>query len=256
LKNEAIPMDCATFQDIVHDLDRAGTPGAKQCESALAHAESCESCAALLTQVEWLEFSLAKLTEIGGGRQASPRLEATLLRELRSTKDFAARKQLRWRLAALTTAAALFLVLGLALRHRGLSSPVAVHQVAIQSPHNTPQLGSVPSSENTRPAAPVTLDPHTTNPVVVLSQPASHDSDDADGTPDAASFFRLPYADNSAALDGGAIVRVKLPRAALASFGLPVADTGDTRRILADLIVSADGTPEAIRLISQASASE
>jgi hypothetical protein len=256
LKNEAIPMDCATFQDLVHDLDRAGTPGAKQSESALAHAESCHNCAALLTQVEWLEFLLAKLTEIGGRRQASPRLEATLLREFRSTKDSAARRQLRWRLAALTTAAALFLMLGLALRHRGLISPVAVPEVALQSPYNTPEHGSVPFSENTRPAAPGTLDAHTANPALVRRQPASNDSDDADERPDAASFFRLPFADDSAALDGGAIVRVELPRAALASFGLPVADTGDTRRILADLIVSADGTPEAIRLISHASASE
>jgi hypothetical protein len=74
--------------------------------------------------------------------------------------------------------------------------------------------------------------------------------------PDAASFVRLPYADDSAALDGGAIVRVVLPRAALASFGLPVAETGDSQRILADLIVSADGTPEAIRLLSDANASQ
>ena len=249
-------MNCPTFQDLVHDLARAGTPGAKQCESALAHAESCHSCAALLTQVEWLEFLLAKLTEIGGRRQASPRLEATLLREFRSAKGAAARKQLRWRLAALTTAAALFLTLGLALRHRGLSSPVAVPRVADQSPYDSPQHGSVPSSENARPAAPGMLDAHTANPVVVLRQPASHDSDDADETPDAASFFRLPFADDSAALDGGAIVRIEIPRAALASFGLPVADAGDTRRILADLIVSADGTPEAIRFISHASASE
>jgi hypothetical protein len=37
---------------------------------------------------------------------------------------------------------------------------------------------------------------------------------------------------------------------------LPVVDDGTTDQIPADLIVSADGTPEAIRLVSQASANE
>jgi len=66
----------------------------------------------------------------------------------------------------------------------------------------------------------------------------------------------LPYADDSIALDGGAIVRVELPRATLASFGLPVAEFGDAQRILADLVVSADGTPQAIRLVSQSNSSQ
>jgi hypothetical protein len=238
-------MDCATFENIVHDLDRAGTSGAALRESALAHAESCHTCAALLTQVEWLDFSLLKLAENAAGRQVSPRVEAAMLREFRRTKDVAARRQIRWRLAALAAAAALFLALGLSLRHRGLPLPTSAPDVAVQSPHETPQIGSTPSSGPMRPAAPGA------NPSVARRHLAPSDSSDPGETQDAASFFRLPYADDSAALDGGAIVRVELPRAALASFGLPIAEFGDAQRILADLVVSPDGTPQAIRLVSE-----
>jgi hypothetical protein len=246
MKNEAIPMDCATFENIVHDLDRRGTRGAALCEGALAHAESCHTCAALLTQVEWLEFSLLKLAESAATRQPSPCVEAALREEFRCAKYVAARSQIRWRLAALAAAAALFLALGLALRDRGLPSPAHVPEVAAKSPHEALPLGSAA-------VAPVA------NPSIAHRSPApsqGNDMDEPDDTADATSFVRLPYADDSAALDGGAIVRVELPRAALASFGLPVTDTGDAQRILADLIVSADGTPEAIRLVPQANASQ
>ncbi len=32
-------MDCAQFQEVLHELDRPGTEGETQCERALAHAE-------------------------------------------------------------------------------------------------------------------------------------------------------------------------------------------------------------------------
>jgi len=252
-------MDCATFENIVHDLDRLGTPGAAQCESALAHAESCHACAALLTRIEWLDFSLLKLAEDGATRQASPRVEAALLEEFRRTKDFVPHRQIRWRLAALAAAAALFLALGLALRHRGLPSWAPSQDVAVKSPQEAPPLGSVPTSDPAAPHAPQALDAPASNTSIARRHPASTKSTeegDPGETADATSFVRLPYADDSASLDGGAIVRVELPGAALASFGLPVADTGDAQRILADLIVSADGTPEAIRLVSESNASQ
>jgi len=59
-------------------------------------------------------------------------------------------------------------------------------------------------------------------------------------------------ADDPAALEGGAIVRVTLPRSALRSFGLPVTESDGTERVFADLLVSEDGTPQAIRLVSDA----
>jgi hypothetical protein len=256
VKNEAIPMDCATFEAIVHDLDRPGTPGVTQCERALAHAEACHTCAALLAQVEWLDFSLLELTESAAGCEASPRVETAVLQGFRRAKAVAARRQIRWRLAALAAAAALFLALGLSLRYRALPSPTPAPDIAVESPHEIPQPGSVLSAD---PAHPAALDARVANPRIARWQPAPgqpNDAGDARETADAVSFLPLPYADDSAALDGGTIVRVELPRAALASFGLPVGEFGDAQRILADLVVSADGTPEAIRLVPESNSSQ
>jgi len=71
------------------------------------------------------------------------------------------------------------------------------------------------------------------------------------GTQPERAFMALPYADDPDLLEGGAIVRMNLSRAALASFGLPVSELGDAEQIPADVVVNADGTPEAVRLVTQ-----
>jgi hypothetical protein len=52
-------------------------------------------------------------------------------------------------------------------------------------------------------------------------------------------------------VEDDAVVRVVLSRSALASLGLPVAETDGGETVSADLRVSEDGTPQAIRLVSQ-----
>jgi hypothetical protein len=61
----------------------------------------------------------------------------------------------------------------------------------------------------------------------------------------------LPYADDPSETQGGAVVRVDLPRASLVSMGVPVAGLNANGHVVADLMLSEDGTPQAIRLISQ-----
>ncbi len=64
----------------------------------------------------------------------------------------------------------------------------------------------------------------------------------------------LPYAYDPSELEGGAVVRVVLPRAALVSYGLPVEGMGVRDQVTADMVVSQDGTPQAIRLVAQSDA--
>jgi len=238
-------MDCAEFEKIVHDLGRPGTQGAVVCETALAHAELCSRCAALLTQVEWLEFSLSKLSEQSASLQAPPRIEAALVGEFRREKTSQSQKQIRSRLAALGAAAAILLALGLSLHHRMVTSAPPASTVMPQIAAQAPEAGPVAPAINSRPETPQPTKPAAP---VVRKFAAAADTSEAEET---ASFVRLPYADDSMAFDGGAIVRVEMPRAALASFGLPVADFGGSDRVPVDLVVSADGTPQAIRLVSQ-----
>ncbi len=80
-------MDCAQFIEIYHELDRPGTSGFLFRERALAHAETCASCGALLTDGEALDFALQNLAEGSSGREASPQVEAALLREFQRVKN-------------------------------------------------------------------------------------------------------------------------------------------------------------------------
>jgi hypothetical protein len=61
----------------------------------------------------------------------------------------------------------------------------------------------------------------------------------------------LPYAYDPSELEGGAVVRVVLPRSALISYGLPIEGMGVSEQVTADMVVSQDGTPQAIRLVRQ-----
>ena len=75
-------------------------------------------------------------------------------------------------------------------------------------------------------------------------------ADDEDATY-ATDFVSLPYADDPATMEDGTIVRVVLSRSALASFGVPVADLDPSDQIPADIALSEDGAPQAIRLVAE-----
>jgi len=111
-------MDCAEFIEIYHELDRPDTSGSLFRERALAHAETCASCGALLTDGEALDFALQNLAEGSSGREASPRVEAALLREFKRVKNAGSQWRIYKQLAMLGTAAAVLLALGLGVHHR------------------------------------------------------------------------------------------------------------------------------------------
>ena len=212
-------MDCRQFEEVVHDLDRPGAPGLALREVALAHAESCGSCARLLTDSEALGFSLQTIAAHDERAQASPRVEAAVLREMRRVATSRHRRQ--WRMVALGVASAVLLVLGGSLRHMSMGRRDAT--AADQSARRTGS-GAGSKADN-----------------------ASSDWQDA------TAFVSLPYAADPATLEGGTVVRVVLSRSALMSMGMPVTDAGTMDRIPADIMLSEDGAPQAIRLVSQVS---
>jgi hypothetical protein len=231
-------MDCAQFEEIVHDLDRPGTEGFALRDSALAHAESCSQCARLMTEVESLDAALREVARSEAGRQASPRVETSLMEEFRRQKTASSRRRVQRQIAALAAAAVVLLVLGISL-HRRMASNVITSPVA-----------NVPEKTLSSPAI---------SPVAAAANSQQQDQESANQADDseyATAFVPLPYADDPTAADGGTVVRVILSRPALASLGVPVTDPGATDRIPADLLLSEDGAPQAIRLVSQSRVDE
>jgi hypothetical protein len=238
-------MDCLQFKEIYHELDRPGTSGFRFRERALAHAESCAGCGALLTDSEALDFALQNLAQQSGGSGPSPRVEAALLREFQRVKHVGQQRTIYRQLAILSTAAVILLALGLGVHYRLVSparnTPPQVASTAVTPGARGPVTSATPASPNSSKAASAA---NAQSKTASVSPPDDNEY--------AEEFVPVPYADDPAALEGGAIVRVTLPRSALASFGLPIAESDGTDRVAADLVVSQDGTPQAIRLVSQA----
>jgi len=243
-------MDCSQFRELLADLDRPGVLPAELRERALAHAEICSDCGQRLTETESLDSELRRLIAAHGNSQASGRVEAHLLGAFRARKAAAARES-TWRLAAVIGIAALVLLsLGVWLyqrSNRGVGAPVV--NVANNSHAAQPKM----EASNTQP---VTVAPskaaRAAMPEKAVKKGETAENDPTQGASgEEAAFIPLPDAEDPAMLEDAAVVRVVMPRADLASFGLPLEAMEGGGTVRADLIVSADGTPQAIRLVSQ-----
>ena len=227
---EATQMDCGEFEAAMDDLDRAGTPGVALREAALAHAEGCSRCAQWMTDAEALDFSLRQIATHDASLQAPARVEAALLQELRQQREVASRRkgQGHWRLAILATAAAVLVALGVSVRHfpRGREAGENASRAALHSN--------------------VAVNSGGEGPAVEIAENVEGD------TQDASAFVPLPYATDPATLEYGTVVRVELTRAALTTMGMPVTDGGSLDSIPADIMLSEDGVPQAIRLVPSA----
>ncbi|HEX4077189.1 MAG TPA: hypothetical protein VHX49_17455 [Candidatus Acidoferrales bacterium] len=212
-------MSCLQFEEIVHDLDRPGTHALALREAALEHAESCAHCAQLLTETESLDQALHAIAVAEGDQEAPAWIEAALLREFRCVKASATSPNLGRHIAALGIAAAVLLAAG-----------VSMHRFAPGT-----KVGGAGQGTASNVSAPATTGEVAQN----VGESASE-------------FIALPYADDPDGAEGGTVVRVQLSGAALASLGMPVSLAGSSGgSISADLLVSDDGTPQAIRLLSQ-----
>jgi hypothetical protein len=226
-------MNCGQFQDTVHDLVREEPLDNGIVEEAFAHAESCEACDALLGEAESLSAGLHALAARHVVEQAPPSVEAALLREFAERHAPVRLAGNRGRYFALATAAiaaaAVFLVV-VAMRPRATRPDVTTQTASDAAP--------VAGSEVVSPEA---------DPALI------DDELPGDEAASVASFEPLTEAfDASAAnggIDDGMVVRVELSRAALESFGLPVDGSGDDQ-VLADLVGTSDGMPQAIRVLS------
>ncbi|HVB57443.1 MAG TPA: hypothetical protein VNE63_13600 [Candidatus Acidoferrales bacterium] len=221
---EVMQIGCVEFEEILQDLDRPGTRGSALRENALAHAEFCDRCARLMTQAESLDFALHAIAARGTDAGAPQRVEAAVMQEFRRQKAESSGPGIRRRLAAIGAAAAVLLVLGFSLRHSqarhlnaGVTKETPVQNVAGAEPGDQAAENQASNLEYATP------------------------------------FVPLPYADDPATLEGGTVVLVVLSRAALASLGVPVVDVSAGEQIPADIVLSEDGAPQAVRLVSEAS---
>ncbi|MEP6637699.1 MAG: hypothetical protein ABJB97_13325, partial [Acidobacteriota bacterium] len=250
-------------------------------EEALAHCGECEACAQRLEDERSLSLGLQALAAEMRSIPASDRVEHLLI-TFRSLGVGHARPDAthHWRYWAAAAAAVLFVVLGIA----GMRSRIGNPKLREQASDETVKEQGLPSaptsvveSSNSAvlPLAKPALDARISRSV--KAQPAGprvkDGSEDNRGGKDAKSardaqvtgnealaanytereiatdFLSVGYASPMNLQDGGQVVRVELPRTALASFGLPVNLNRANERVKADVLVGTDGQARAIRFV-------
>jgi hypothetical protein len=219
-------VNCHEFRSLIDELAREDASADAVVPSALAHAESCPACDALLREAERVTVSLRSLAARHGFDAAPPRVEAALLSAFRQEHSPAPRLRRigGWVAVSTVGVAAAALLAILLTGYRSDSVP------------QSPRVPASTPGETNRPA----ISPRATWADYAVEGETAEEA--------AAAYIPLAADFDPSWLEGGAIVRVVLSRPALESLGVPVV-TGTDDQMVADMVVSYDGTPEAIRVV-------
>ncbi len=256
-------MNCQTFQKSIMDLARNGPADEGTRSSALAHARSCAHCAARLAG----EQMLSDVLELAAAEplEAPPHVETAVLAAYRTHFAASSHETLQhpapwfWRTGYWRIAAALLLtILG-----------VAAFRLLQPGESDRPRVAGPVERKPALPAPELTDKESITGPSVSANVPqtaaAGVDARAANRgrrpsmartsqspTEVATDFIPLVSRDEISSMESGQVVRVLLPRSAMASFGLPVNQERADRPVTAQVLIGQDGVARAIRFLGDA----
>jgi hypothetical protein len=217
-------MNCRETEAIVTDLARNSPIEVEARDRALAHVKECRECSVRLAEEKRLTEGLLAWAALSMEEQAPPRMEEKLRAAFRR-HPAPVRHGGRWlALAAAGAIAAAILLLKLPAP-RVVAPPPA--------PPKAVMVAQAPA------------------PVIEIKRiKKKRQANRLPHQPEIATEF-LPVAadDGWSPLDGGRLVRVKLPRSALGVFGLPMNEERGPERVQADVVLSNDGLLRAIRFV-------
>ena len=257
-------MNCQSFENVVVELARAYPLEAGVRDEALAHLSDCESCVRRLAVEKTLTFGLHELATEMKSASVPGHLEQNLISAFRQQRLVPQSSQLnRW--PYLAVAATILIAVGLTIAVLRMKQPTPVE----------PQVRSAPpvQSETPNVAPPPIRQAQAVQPVKVKSAPVAAVNrrprkrqvgealrptfvsvvvgsiTDPDTPEVASTFMPLGYTNAASIQEGAQVVRVEMPRYAMARFGLPVNMERYDERVKADVWLGADGLARAIRFV-------
>jgi hypothetical protein len=254
-------MNCQAFENSMMDLIRENALEEAEREELLSHAASCVRCSASLANQQALSAVFRLAIEEDG--EVPAHLETKVVSAYRARlvqKRQPMPTASVWRAAPggyWAIAAALLVVVLAAVAFRSLRTTVPQQtEVARQSQNESaPDANHAAGKAATSTAAepkhdplPFVVQPMTAAKKAMAEPPASDTQPQAEEV--ATDFFALTSGTEIAALESGQIVRVLLPRNAMASYGLPVNPERMDKPVAAQVLISQDGVARAIRFLS------
>jgi hypothetical protein len=275
-------MNCPDFERMIVDLARDQIMEASARESGLAHAQDCARCAARLADERVLTQGLRSLAMSVQQVEAPARVETMLLAAFRERDKAALLKpavqpapvvaRTHWRWATGIAAAVALLFVAFAATRMQQPSLRQLLLARAPQPLKISTAVSVPVEPSINPV-PVGLasgrgpqsqltsvrtfgrrhnNPEGINRAEDSSrslQPVNAVASNSTMSDIATDFIPLRYGAGLDGMDGGHVVRVELPRTALAQFGLPVDVERSTEPVKADVLMGDDGLARAIRFV-------
>jgi hypothetical protein len=258
-------MNCQRFEDIVNDIAREQILDAGVRGEALAHSRECEHCALRLEDESEITLRLRSFAGSFESVGAPARVETQLLaafgeRPLVALPPAVMSRQQYWPKYWVAGIAALLLVVFTFVVFRSRQTAPAVGKtnavsVAQARPPTTPEASPlVPATsryDQSQPSVPrqralaVRHDRRGATPTTNQANPKGP----GDNSEIATDFMPVTYGGVANLADGGRMVRVELPRSAMASFGLPVNMDRANERVKADVLLGVDGLAHAIRFV-------
>ena len=248
-------MNCQRFETVVSELARGQVMAAEQRSEALAHSDECDDCAARLDDEQMLTLGLQSLATEMESVEAPRELEAKLLEAFRArTVVVPIRKRQSNAGYWLAAIAAMLLIAISVVVFRWSNRQAEAPRQVVKQEEPKPQVNDKaneqfaqdvqkPDVEDSLPQRPKPKRVHLVTPR--RPEVANHVTKEI-----ATDFIPLSYM-SAASLqqEGGQIIRVQLPRSALANFGLPVNMERYNEKVKADVLYGIDGMARAIRFV-------
>ena len=249
-------MNCQKFESVVSELARGQMMAAEQRGEALAHSDACEDCARRLRDEEMLTRGLHSLATEMESLEVPIVVKTNLLEAFRARQVVVPIATIQSRSHYWLAAVAAMLLIAISVFvFRWTTRPVDEPGQAgnQQEPQTKPEVIQTPAPQLVQDFPDDDLLPQR-QPQRKRIRPASHRRPNAQVANHvtneiATDFIPLSYMSTACLQDGGQIVRVQLPRSALANFGLPVNMDRYNEKVKADVLFGVDGTARAIRFV-------
>ena len=256
-------MNCQRFEEIASDIAREQILDASVRTEAFAHCHGCGSCAVRLEEelaiTDRLRNFAVKFDSIGAPARVEARVLAAFEQgTLTAPQPVAIMSRQRYWISAISSIAALVLIVFALSTIRSRQAVPATGKTDVASIAEAVRANPISSSllalvtgQNDRNQASIPVKRTSTIRHRRNAKSTTNQSKPTGYSEIATDFLPVSYGGSANLADGGRMVRVELPRSAMASFGLPVNMDRANERVKADVLLGVDGLAHAIRFVQR-----